>query len=165
MRMQNGAAQRRAAADTDDRRTDPATSFFNTTLSMMGSVPGLGLRGPGSVNDGEGGGERKKVPTWWSPKSDLQALWGLLVSSWLNVLLVLVPLGYLSHMLEWNAVAIFSLVRLCMCSHVLRFDEPFMCTLGSPGPRLHAMYRASALTLCRSLTAWSCASQAVSHIH
>ena len=113
MRLQNGAAQRRAA-DTDAARADAGTSFFNTTLSMMGSIPGLGLRGAGggSMNGREGGdGEPKKVPTWWSPKSDAKALWGLLISSWFNVCLVLVPLGWVSAKLQWNAVAIFSLVR------------------------------------------------------
>lgn len=37
------------------------------------------------------------------------SLWWLLTSSWLNVLLVFVPLGFLAEHLHWGAAAIFSL--------------------------------------------------------
>ena len=42
---------------------------------------------------------------------DTKAVWGLLTSSWLNLLLLSVPLGYAAHFLNWSPIARFSLVR------------------------------------------------------
>lgn len=43
-------------------------------------------------------------------KGDVTAIWGLLTSSYLNVLLLSVPLGYLAHALNWAPLLRFSLV-------------------------------------------------------
>jgi hypothetical protein len=112
-----GQADLRRAADADapdGGRTKP--SMFSVA-SMIGN-PGLGLRGPPHSSSGD----HKKVPAFWSPKSDIKAVWGLLTSSWLNVALVLVPLGYASSKLGWNATAIFTLVRAFVGS-----VRPFAC--------------------------------------
>ena len=45
-----------------------------------------------------------------SVKGDLTAIWGLLTSSYLNVLLLSVPLGYLAHAMNWAPLLRFSLV-------------------------------------------------------
>ena len=57
-----------------------------------------------------------KVPTWWSPRTDARALWGLLVSSWINVLLIICPIGFwagkqLDPEWQWTATIVFVLVR------------------------------------------------------
>ena len=46
-------------------------------------------------------------------KGDVTAIWGLLTSSYLNVLLLSVPLGYLAHALSWAPLLRFSLVISC----------------------------------------------------
>ena len=47
-------------------------------------------------------------------KGDVTAIWGLLTSSYLNVLLLSVPLGYLAHALSWAPLLRFSLVSSCI---------------------------------------------------
>ena len=47
-------------------------------------------------------------------KGDVTAIWGLLTSSYLNVLLLSVPLGYLAHALKWAPLLRFSLVSSCV---------------------------------------------------
>jgi len=49
---------------------------------------------------------------WWSPRSDAAAIWNLLRSSWINIALLLLPLGVLAVKLQWGAVAVFFLVRV-----------------------------------------------------
>lgn len=39
----------------------------------------------------------------------VKSLWWLLTSSWLNVLLVFVPLGFLAEKLHWGAAAVFGI--------------------------------------------------------
>lgn len=51
------------------------------------------------------------LPAFWAPKSDIIALKGLLFSSPMNLFLVLVPIGFVAGKLEWNATAVFCLVR------------------------------------------------------
>lgn len=46
---------------------------------------------------------------WFAFKSDVKAIYGLIMSSWMNVLLVMAPLGILSHYLHWGPVAVFLL--------------------------------------------------------
>ncbi len=43
-------------------------------------------------------------------KSDLTAVWGLLTSSYLNLLLLSVPLGYMAQALGWAPLLRFGLV-------------------------------------------------------
>jgi hypothetical protein len=61
-------------------------------------------------------GRPQKTALFWSPGSDLRAILGLLMGSWLNLLLVLVPLGWLSHKLDWSPTATFVLVRSHPCT-------------------------------------------------
>lgn len=46
---------------------------------------------------------------WFAFKSDASAIYGLIMSSWMNVLLVMAPLGVLAHYLHWGPVAVFLL--------------------------------------------------------
>ncbi len=47
---------------------------------------------------------------WWSPHTDGPALYGLLKSSWLNWLLIVIPIGWIVHFVKINAIAVFVLV-------------------------------------------------------
>ena len=47
---------------------------------------------------------------WWSPHTDGPALYGLLTSSWLNWLLIVIPIGWIVHFVKINAIAVFVLV-------------------------------------------------------
>ena len=51
-----------------------------------------------------------------SVKSDVTAIWGLLTSSYLNMLLLSVPLGYTAHALNWAPLLRFSLVSTRNCA-------------------------------------------------
>ncbi|KAK9812560.1 hypothetical protein WJX73_008972 [Symbiochloris irregularis] len=50
---------------------------------------------------------------WWNGKKDLQGLYKLLVpnkhdwGSWLNILLILTPIGWAAHFAKWDAYSIF----------------------------------------------------------
>lgn len=46
---------------------------------------------------------------WFAFKSDASAIYGLIMSSWMNILLVMAPLGILAHYLHWGPVAVFLL--------------------------------------------------------
>lgn len=46
---------------------------------------------------------------WWSFKTDVKAISGLVFSSWLNLLLVTAPLGIMSQYLKWGATSTFIL--------------------------------------------------------
>lgn len=49
--------------------------------------------------------------TGWVPgKTDAKALWGLLTGSWLNLLLLVVPVGWIVHFCHLNSVLVFVLV-------------------------------------------------------
>ena len=48
---------------------------------------------------------------WIPGKTDAKALWGLLTGSWLNLLLIVVPIGWVVHFCHLNAVLVFVLVR------------------------------------------------------
>jgi hypothetical protein len=54
-----------------------------------------------------------RIPAFWSPKTDIPAMWNLLIGSPINFLLILVPLGYLSHKCDWSPTWVFGLVRCC----------------------------------------------------
>ena len=54
------------------------------------------------------------MPTaWWNPAQDRVGLRELFIpsrenyGSWINVLIILTPLGWISHFLHWSAYAIF----------------------------------------------------------
>jgi hypothetical protein len=96
----------RALTNAARRNPDNHSSFFEAH-NIIGT-PGLGLRRQLDALLGE---PRAKIPAFWSPLSDLKAIFGLLTGSWLNMMLVLVPLAFLGKHLGWSATAIFSLVR------------------------------------------------------
>ena len=48
---------------------------------------------------------------WIPGKSDAKALWSLLTGSWLNLLLFVVPIGWIVHFCHLSAVLVFVLVR------------------------------------------------------
>lgn len=47
---------------------------------------------------------------WIAPRSDATAVLRLFTSSWMNLLLLAIPFGWLAFFLHWNAIAIFVLV-------------------------------------------------------
>eukprot|EP01023_Acetabularia_acetabulum_P031259 TRINITY_DN29392_c0_g1_i5.p1 TRINITY_DN29392_c0_g1~~TRINITY_DN29392_c0_g1_i5.p1 ORF type:complete len:548 (-),score=76.15 TRINITY_DN29392_c0_g1_i5:225-1868(-) len=55
------------------------------------------------------GEEKPSTPGWCSPKSDLLAIADLFISSFLNILLVCIPLGIIADKLNWGPVCVFSL--------------------------------------------------------
>ena len=46
---------------------------------------------------------------WWSFKTDVKAIGGLIFSSWLNLLLITAPLGIMSQFLHWGPTPTFIL--------------------------------------------------------
>ena len=46
---------------------------------------------------------------WWSFKTDCKAVAGLLLSSWLNILIITAPLGMASQLLKWGPIPTFML--------------------------------------------------------
>ncbi|KAK9829782.1 hypothetical protein WJX72_007883 [[Myrmecia] bisecta] len=64
-----------------------------------------------------------KAPGVWSPRSDARAIGSLLLSSWLNLLCLAVPLGYIAHGLKWNAMAIFILNTIGLVPLALLLGE------------------------------------------
>lgn len=61
---------------------------------------------PGSATEAS-----PEAPGLLSFSTDVSAIWGLLVSSYMNLLLVAVPLGFAAQLLGWSAGLRFSLVR------------------------------------------------------
>ena len=56
---------------------------------------------------------------WFSPAGDAKAFKGLVLDSWLNILILATPIGWAAHFGHWNAYAIFilnlvSLIPLAM---------------------------------------------------
>ena len=45
-----------------------------------------------------------------SPMTDLRAYYQLVIGSWMNLLLLAVPLGWIAYFLHWGSMAIFLLV-------------------------------------------------------
>lgn len=56
---------------------------------------------------------------WVPGKTDAKALWGLLIGSWLNLLLIVVPIGWVVHFCHLNSVLVFVLVRHVFLHHCL----------------------------------------------
>lgn len=50
------------------------------------------------------------LPGYFSPAKDAKAISGLIFSSYLNVLLLVIPFGFVAHFLNWPAGLRFSLV-------------------------------------------------------
>jgi hypothetical protein len=86
--------------------SNPVPRSSNLIGSIIGT--GCGLRNPTDVRSGTRTGP---TSSFWSPKTDAKAIFGMLTSSWINVLLVIAPLGYVADKLEWGAVSVFCLVR------------------------------------------------------
>lgn len=104
-----------ALRHASNRRAERPASFFESPSLI--TTPGTGLRR--TTIESDAGEEPQKIPPFWSPHTDAKAIWGLLTGSWLNLMLVLVPLGYISAKYEWGATWTFSLVR----------SVPSACTL------------------------------------
>jgi len=47
---------------------------------------------------------------WIPGKTDAKALYGLLTSSWLNLMLLVVPVGWICHFCHVNSIVVFILV-------------------------------------------------------
>eukprot|EP00882_Tetradesmus_deserticola_P003936 GHRQ01004161.1.p1 GENE.GHRQ01004161.1~~GHRQ01004161.1.p1 ORF type:complete len:493 (+),score=204.99 GHRQ01004161.1:145-1479(+) len=94
-------------------------------LAVMRSGKGTNLGGPGRLSSASDDTspllvtlanpvpEGEEVASaWWSPRTDIKASLHLLTSSYLNVLLVAVPLAFASEYLHWGATTVF-LLNLC----------------------------------------------------
>jgi Ca2+:H+ antiporter len=70
------------------------------------------------------------LPGFFSPAKDAKAISGLIFSSYLNVLLLVVPFGFLAHFLNWPAGLRFSLVGTLPSLHTLCAAAPWpQCSL------------------------------------
>jgi hypothetical protein len=65
------------------------------------------------------------LPGFFSPAKDAKAISGLIFSSYLNVLLLVVPFGFLAHFLNWPAGLRFSLVGTLPPLHTLCANAPW----------------------------------------
>ena len=63
---------------------------------------------------------------WIAPRTDAKAVARLFTSSWMNLLLLAVPFGWIAYFLHWNPIAIFVLVSpmMPMVSHVFMHSMP-----------------------------------------
>ena len=53
---------------------------------------------------------RQHLPAgWFTFGTDVKAIYGLIMSSWMNMLLVMAPLGVMAHYLNWGPIAVFVL--------------------------------------------------------
>ena len=50
---------------------------------------------------------------WIPGKTDAKALWTLVTSSWLNLLILVVPVGWAVHFAGLNSILVFCLVSVC----------------------------------------------------
>ena len=65
---------------------------------------------------------------WIPGRNDAKALLGLLTSSWLNLMLLVVPVGWICHFCHVNSIVVFVLVRpLLLLSHLCC---PFVADIG-----------------------------------
>jgi hypothetical protein len=48
---------------------------------------------------------------WVSPRTDVAAIWRLFTGSWMSLLLLAVPFGWIAHFVHWGSVPVFVLVR------------------------------------------------------
>ncbi|KAL3154685.1 hypothetical protein ABBQ38_011234 [Trebouxia sp. C0009 RCD-2024] len=87
---------------SDAERRAKVLGMFAGASSWRGGT-GMGLPKEIVTADSDPG------PGWFAFKSDVKAIYGLIMSSWMNVLLVMAPLGILSHYLHWGPVAVFLL--------------------------------------------------------
>lgn len=80
------------------------SSFFQLYERVAGVGTGAALHHADAV-------PHARIPTFWSPKTDLPALLNLLWGSPINFLLLLVPVGFAAKSLGMSATWIFVLVR------------------------------------------------------
>lgn len=85
----------------DEKRAHILSMFKNANSWCMGTGTAL-AKMPVTSEDTKG-------PGWWSFKTDVKAISGLIFSSWLNILLVTAPLGIMSQYLKWGATPTFIL--------------------------------------------------------
>ena len=60
---------------------------------------------------------------WWSTQTDLIGARKLLLGSWLNVLLICLPLGWVSHFVKWSPYATFLLNLISLVPLALMLGE------------------------------------------
>eukprot|EP00892_Ulva_mutabilis_P007795 jgi/Ulvmu1/5388/UM022_0183.1 len=95
---------RRSTDSAPGTQSSVERSFFERSF-MLGT--GVALRKV--VEDAQSSGASHKTALFWAPKSDFIALKNLLFGSWLNILLLLCPVGIYAHHAAWNPTAIFIL--------------------------------------------------------
>lgn len=86
---------------TEEEQRARVLGMFSSAAWRMGTGTGL-MKEPITEEHTEG-------PGWFAFKGDAVAIYGLVMSSWMNVLLVLAPLGILAHFLNWSPIAVFLL--------------------------------------------------------
>ncbi|KAK9852807.1 hypothetical protein WJX84_009290 [Apatococcus fuscideae] len=70
---------------------------------------GTGLMPEVQKPDAEDVGAPSKGPGIISPMTDFRAYYQLVIGSWMNVLLLAVPLGWVAYFLHWGSMAVFLL--------------------------------------------------------
>jgi Ca2+:H+ antiporter len=80
---------------------------------------GASIQPPGSAT----GAAAENEPGVVSPMKDARAIWGLLMSSYMNVLLLAAPLGFAAHFLGWSALWRFGLNFLALVPLALLLGE------------------------------------------
>ncbi|KAL0042662.1 hypothetical protein WJX79_007210 [Trebouxia sp. C0005] len=101
----NRAGSTSLAELTDEEKRAKVLGMFSSisNSSAWRTGTGTGLMKEQITDDHQGG------PGWFSFKTDASAIYSLVMSSWLNILLVTAPLGILAHFLHWSPVAVFLL--------------------------------------------------------
>lgn len=104
--------EEQSAAETGEApniERDHTTSLLQPKLQRASFSSGRGsFNRRSSLSDDEGEFEaHTEDPGYFAPMADLRAFSGLIFSSYLNILLLVVPLSFCSHYLNWSATWVF----------------------------------------------------------
>jgi Ca2+:H+ antiporter len=127
MSQANGEAPASPAPSSARReaaRVASATSGELSTMFRTGSGTGF-LRSQSRRSDYQASEAHPSTtaPGYFAPVSDAKAISGLILSSWLNVLLLSVPFGFVAQFLNWPAAWRFGLNFLALVPLALLLGE------------------------------------------
>ncbi|KAK9848569.1 hypothetical protein WJX84_002308 [Apatococcus fuscideae] len=100
----------------------PAKDADELWSMMRGAATALGT-GIGTSLTGEAVKEPAQRPGWWNTSGDLIGAKKLLLGSWLNILLICLPLGWISHFVKWSPYATFLLNLISLVPLALMLGE------------------------------------------
>ncbi|PSC71917.1 calcium proton exchanger [Micractinium conductrix] len=93
--------QRAQSGDEEEKARNIADTFVRM-LAGKGLGTGLALRSDSSLL------ARHVAPGMWAPRGDAKAVWHMLTSSFLNIMLLALPLGIWAGMKEGNPTLVFT---------------------------------------------------------